>query len=88
MELNSCGISTARIGVPLWHKANGPLCLEENDQSQRRGGAQYLVENKEDRSGEDEIEVKSCIANDQWDKNKLMQFIVEEMTEYIMSKFL
>ncbi|XP_015078425.1 uncharacterized protein LOC107022284 [Solanum pennellii] len=46
-------------------------------------GALYHVE--KDRSGEEDIEVKSFITIDQWDKNKLMQFISKEMTEYIVS---
>ncbi|KAK6791865.1 hypothetical protein RDI58_010946 [Solanum bulbocastanum] len=35
--------------------------------------------------GEEEIDVKSFIVEDQWDRNKLLDYISEEMTDHIMN---
>lgn len=38
----------------------------------------------EDLPGEDEIEVKEFIINNQWDKEKLLAYVSIEMTEYVV----
>ncbi|KAH0730385.1 hypothetical protein KY290_001417 [Solanum tuberosum] len=46
-------------------------------------GVLYYVE--EDKIGEEETEVRSFIIGDQWDKEKFLLYVSEEMTEHIIN---
>ncbi|KAG5592921.1 hypothetical protein H5410_043435 [Solanum commersonii] len=64
-----------------WHTKSGDASFWYDNWTKQ--GALYYVE--EDRRREEEMEVRSFIVGNQWDKDKLLNYVSEEMTEHIMT---
>lgn len=64
-----------------WQVKSGNSCFWFDNWT--RKGALYFTEEIIGGGGEDEIEVRDCIINGEWNKEKLLGMISEETTEYI-----
>lgn len=64
-----------------WHIKSGDASFWYDNWTKQR--ALYYVE--EGKRRQEEMEVTSFIVGNQWDKDKLLNYVSEEMTEHIMT---